>query len=57
MKKVFKIATLITVLAFSGMAVASSATETLPQDSLAKQLNFSPEQSIAGRYAKRERQN
>ncbi|MFB0710149.1 Spy/CpxP family protein refolding chaperone [Buttiauxella noackiae] len=45
MKKVFKIATLITVLAFSGMAVASSATETLPQDSLAKQLNFSPEQT------------
>lgn len=44
MKKVFKIAMMVTVLAFSGVAVASSSTETLPQDTLSKQLKLSPAQ-------------
>lgn len=44
MKKVFKIAMMVTVLAFSGIAVASNSTETLPQDVLSKQLKLSPEQ-------------
>ncbi|TNV14036.1 hypothetical protein FH968_20835 [Buttiauxella sp. B2] len=44
MKKVFKIVMMATVLAFSGVAMASNSTETLPQDTLSKQLKLSPEQ-------------
>ncbi|GDX07349.1 Spy/CpxP family protein refolding chaperone [Buttiauxella sp. WJP83] len=44
MKKMFKIAMMATALTFSGMASASTSTETLPQDSLAQQLNLTPEQ-------------
>ncbi|HKN05659.1 MAG TPA: Spy/CpxP family protein refolding chaperone [Buttiauxella sp.] len=44
MKKIFKIAMAAMVLAVSGMASASTSTETLPQDSLAQQLNLTPEQ-------------
>jgi Spy/CpxP family protein refolding chaperone len=43
-KKTIKIAMMVTVLIFSGVAVASNSTDTLPQDTLAKQLNFTPEQ-------------
>ncbi|WMY74018.1 Spy/CpxP family protein refolding chaperone [Buttiauxella selenatireducens] len=44
MKKMIKIAMMATALTFSGMASASTSTETLPQDSLAQQLNLTPEQ-------------
>ena len=44
MKKIFKIAMVATVLAISGMASASTSTETLPQDSLVQQLKLTPEQ-------------
>ncbi|MGB7803858.1 Spy/CpxP family protein refolding chaperone [Buttiauxella sp.] len=44
MKKMFKVAMVATVLAFSGMASASTSTETLLQDSLAQQLKLTPEQ-------------
>lgn len=44
MNKIFKIAMVATVLAVSGMASASTSTETLPQDSLVQQLKLTPEQ-------------
>lgn len=44
MKTVFKIAMMVTILAFSGGTVASNSTETLPQDVLSKQLKLTPEQ-------------
>lgn len=44
MKKVFKIAMMVTVLVFSGGVVASNSTEMLPQDVLSKQLKLTPDQ-------------
>jgi Spy/CpxP family protein refolding chaperone len=44
MIKVFKFVVVATALAFSGMALASHSTDTLPQDSLVKQLQLTPEQ-------------
>ncbi|HEY3592073.1 MAG TPA: Spy/CpxP family protein refolding chaperone [Buttiauxella sp.] len=44
MKKVFKIAMMVTALAFSGVVVASTSTETLPQDVLSKQLKLTSAQ-------------
>lgn len=44
MNKIFKFVVVATALAFSGMALASYSTDTLPQDSLVKELQLTPEQ-------------
>lgn len=44
MNKIFKLVVMATVLSFCGVALASHSTDTLPQDSLVKQLQLTPEQ-------------